>query len=334
MNRQRHGFTIVELLVSISIIGLLMALLLPAVQSTRERARQIECRNHLHNLGLAMHSFETSHRHFPPRYHERELQAGRVSILTVTPNPHSVSPHYSMLPYLDQAELYTQITIDGDAWSGQQSSLNQDKIDIRIRVFLCPSDSGRIGSTNYQMNAGTSAQYYTTPQIPPPNSARIGIIARGDGLAPSHIPDGLSQTAAMSERLLGDDDPSVYTPSRDVAGVESSAMPELPDEYVALCQQVSPNSEHASTAGYGWLFLNHGGTVYNHILPPNSATPDCVLGTAVIGGQGAFTARSWHPGIVHLLLCDGSVKAISDEIDLTIWRNLGTSEGHETFSNP
>lgn len=336
--RQHRGFTIVELLVSIAIIGVLMALLLPAVQSVREGSRQVECRNRLHNFGIAMHAFESSHRHFPPRFHERDVVDSHRNPLTIIPHSHAVSPHYSMLPQLDLAALQAEFVIDGDEWldiAGQiTSTLNQPRMERLIPAFLCPSDSSENASTNYMMNSGTSGQTgYTTPGHSPPNTAALGILT-SDGMRPSQIADGLSNTAAMSERILGDRDPTRYTPARDVASLLVGPLTLLPDDFIAMCQTATPQSNHSSLTGYGWLYAYLGRTLYNHILEPNSKIPDCTRIDSGLGHLGSVSPRSWHPGMVHLLMCDGSVKTINDGIDRTVWRAIGTSQSHEVFTLP
>jgi prepilin-type processing-associated H-X9-DG protein len=82
-------------------------------------------------------------------------------------------------------------------------------------------------------------------------------------------------------------------------------------------------------AGMGWIFFGLSATVYNHVLPPNSSTPDCAAGSLSVGSSMAFTARSFHPGGVNAVRADGSVRFTSQEISLPVWRALATIDGRE-----
>ncbi len=328
----RSGVTLVEILVSCSIISLLIALLLPAVQSARESARRVSCSNNLRQFGVAMHTFESTYRRFPPRL-PKEM---RSEIGLEFPYP--VSPHFSLLPYLERSDVQNRIVFNGDVWDLSPdppvSSLNADIIKTPIPIFLCPSDSGTPGSTNYLMCNGTSTQHHTTPEAPMPNSSREGFGLRGTGIQAANVTDGLSNTIAFSERLVGAGNPARYDPSRDIAWVGSGPLdPTLPDDAIIVClASVSPNSNHSSYSGHGWLFHQLGVTTYNQILPPNSSTPDCSGGGG--GSAGVYSARSLHPGGCQTLLGDGAVRFVSQSIDQNVWRALGTIDSSDAAQIP
>jgi hypothetical protein len=109
--------------------------------------------------------------------------------------------------------------------------------------------------------------------------------------------------------------------------------PALPDEAVELCELlVSLSSPHTSFSGTGWLFHRLGATTYNQILPPNSPIPDCAA--SVPGGTGVYTARSLHASGCHALLGDGAVRFVSESIDGSLWRALGTTNSAEDSAPP
>jgi hypothetical protein len=295
--------------------------MMPAVQQARERSRQAACTNNLRQLGAAMHQFESARGRFPPV---------KADLHPVFPPPaprlvNPVSPHYWLLPYLDLAVLHDEVQLVGELWEipPPAGSRNAAVLQHEIAVFLCPSDGGVPGATSYPMCAGTSPNLHRTLDVPPPNSARHGMAS---GRRAADVTDGLSHSAAFSERLLGDRDASHYSPDRDIAAMPSCGL-RLPDDVVNACQNlVTTTSPHFSGTGIGWLFKNYGLTLYNHVLTPNSRTPDCQCNglPGGTGGNGAYSARSLHPGGVFVLYGDGAVRFVSENIDLTVWRASAT----------
>lgn len=149
--------------------------------------------------------------------------------------------------------------------------------------------------------------------------------------SPRNVRDGLSTTVAFNERLAGDGDPSTYTPSTDVARLERFDLMR-PNDVMSMCSRVPPGASHFSYSGSTWLIGHYSQTAYNHVLPPNSTIPDCVSATAFSGhsrGDGAHTARSYHPGGVNVCMADGAVRFASENIELKIWRALATIHGGE-----
>ncbi len=159
----RRAFTLVELLVVIAIIGILVALLLPAVQAAREAARRMQCGNNIKQLGLAAHNFNTAHNRLPPGY------LGPVPAQENIGNEQSVGVLAFLLPYLEQQVVYDQITTDlrldkhAPPWTGDAGTWNTAQ--YKLSLFRCPSDNP------YQSTEGTIICLNT--YFDPPNKATL-----------------------------------------------------------------------------------------------------------------------------------------------------------------
>jgi prepilin-type processing-associated H-X9-DG protein len=147
------------------------------------------------------------------------------------------------------------------------------------------------------------------------------------------VHDGQSNTAFYSERLVGDGNSGRYTPWRDIA-VYGDLHFYYPDDALQACAALTTVRMHYSYSGHTWLIGTYSQTGYNHILPPNAAIPDCVDHWVGTLGQGAYTARSLHPGGVNVAFGDGAVKFVSETIDLKVWRAAGSCAGSETETIP
>jgi len=313
----RTGFTLVELLVVVAIVGLLVALLLPAVQAAREASRRTTCANHLRQIGIAAHGFAAARRHLPP---------GRG-----TPLPMIFSAQAFLLPYLEEESLRSLIdfqappasfTVAGGSYDGSRNSI---AAGTAVSVFICPSDpmAGRApgsshAGTNYAANAGSGL-------------SRYGNLIQGDGVffTGSHvrlsaIADGTSATGAFSERPLGD-----AQTSEDPLRRAAFLMLELPggaDTAPDVCSSAASGDWNAER-GAKWIVGNYGNTLYNHYFAPNAPHWDCMN----MQQQKALTAaRSFHSGGVNLLMCDGSVHFVADQVERAIWQAFGTRAGRES----
>ncbi|MEZ6063504.1 MAG: DUF1559 domain-containing protein [Planctomycetaceae bacterium] len=334
----RRGLTAIESLVSMAVISVVLAIIVPAVQSARERSRQVQCLNNLRQIGTASLQFEAAHG-FLPSYRGRRRDGERGPVKT------NLSVQAQLLPFLDQRALFDQINREengsGLGSDPPGSELNGNLLRIRVPVFLCPTDGLARNGISYRGCAGTTPGVHSTAPASDSssNSAKMGMFVRFNGTRLSSVRDGLSQTAMFSERLAGDQDHSRFTPDRDVADV--SRMPPgnwyflLPDDVVRACRLVtSTDIRHSSFAGYTWLLGGYPQTLYNHVLAPNSPTPDCGYGYLGHGhGQGAVSARSLHRGAVNVVFGDGAARPVNDGIDLSVWRALGSVRGEEMISD-
>jgi prepilin-type processing-associated H-X9-DG protein len=306
-------------LVVIAIVGALVALLLPAVQAAREASRRSSCINNLKQLGLALQSFHTAQRRFPP---------GRGG-----PAPMVFSPQAYLLPYIEEGSLEGQIdftlaptslTIAGVPYSG---NVNKPAAEQAVRVLMCPTDvaEGRVygstfGGTNYAANAGSG-------------TLNFGSLTKADGIffITSRIDfpkvtDGSTYTVAFSERQLGNGQPQPAS-SRDnnqlVIWELNNTMPFGPTPCEAA---VSSSGSWYSQRGAKWILGNYGNTLYNHYYLPNSQQWDCMN---LPQQMGLMTARSNHPGGVNVSFCDGSVRFVEDNVRIEVWRAAATRAGGE-----
>ncbi len=310
-----RGFTLVELLVVIAIIGILVGLLLPAVQSAREVARRMQCGNNLKQFGLAIHNYESSNKRLP---------AGR--------SPAGLSAHAQLLPYLEQNNVYGLVDFN----VAYTHANNVAALAVNIPTFTCPSDpvtTVPIGwaGTNYRSNQGAGILNALAPSIssdpnygyPNPNGPFIPTTYLRIG----SITDGLSNTAAFSEHGKGDFSNAISSPS-DTFWPKTN--PTTPDEAVRDCKAINPldlQFQRNSNVGAPWLQGSHTTSNYFHVAPPNSRS--CMFPP----GRISTTAKSYHTGGVQVARCDGSVSFVGQSIDLSVWRSLGTCNEGEVLSS-
>jgi prepilin-type processing-associated H-X9-DG protein/prepilin-type N-terminal cleavage/methylation domain-containing protein len=303
--RSRSALTLIELLVVIAIVGVLVALLLPAVQAAREAARRTHCTNNLKQIGLGLHNHIAAKRALPP---------GRGR-----PFPYVFSVHAAMLPFLEGGNLedlidYSAPPLTFGAYSGAK---NERAAQTRVELFLCPSDLGAIadnafGPNNYVGNVGSGTVNNGSIK------ASDGPFYDGSHVNLKKIIDGTVHTAAFSESTLGNGKVSTGTvPSEP--GFEVLELSGGTATTPALCEAGS--GTWSGVRGAKWINGHFGDTLYNHFYTPNSERWDC--GNAS-HNFGLTAARSRHPGGVMTLYCDGHVEFTADEVDLAVWRAVST----------
>jgi len=316
------GFTLIELLVVIAIISLLAALLIPAVQSVREAARRTQCKSNLKQIGLAIHNYVSAHRVFPFGVGAD----GDKDVATLTsPLNRRYSTHSQLLPFLDYGNVYHLITFNvppfypdttNDPSIVTGTGPNEAAAQVRIPVFICPSDAEWLrqpwGPNNYRACSGNTWE----------GRVSNGVFGQSTAKSFASISDGTSTTAAFSERITGDDNKVAIDIERDLFGLPA---PWTESSFQEWCSQLSRSE--ASTlqiqdvsGGMTWLEGNMNWTRYNHLLTPGK--PSCKNDLTWNGV--AMTANSQHSGGVNLLLCDGAVRFVNENIDTTAWKALGS----------
>lgn len=332
--RIRKAFTLVELLVVIAIIGLLVGLLLPAVQAAREAARRMSCQNNLKQLGLAMHNYESANRQFPP--------AGIISLIVAQNTNATWSIHGRLLPYLEQGNLYNIVDLNV-SWDNQAILGG-----LKIPSYSCPSDpssdvtrdmSPKLASplypTTYGFNFGSWLAF-----SPSTNSMGDGVCGPNSRIGFRDIADGSSSTLLISEvkarQYYGRNEPVIGGTSLPTADPTAVAA-RVPQSFT-WCR---PNGHTEWPDGR----VHHQG--FTTTLGPNgklilaNSSNLCPAGadidytsqqegtSATISTVAVITSRSHHSGIVNSALVDGSVRSMSNSIDLRVWRALGTRQGGE-----
>jgi prepilin-type N-terminal cleavage/methylation domain-containing protein len=332
---RRKAFTLIELLVVIAIIGLLIALLLPAVQSAREAARRMQCTNNLKQLGLAMHNYHDSVGTFP--IGRMGLNSNYPSYIVKNSNRRTWA--LSVMPYIEQGPVFNAVNFSIGFYEAHNLTVRM----TYLSAFHCPSDanttaieggspSGLTGKERYKSNyvvnwgnthfiqadtpAGTGGSNWNHPDpFVGPLGGAIGFggapFALNRSFNISAIPDGTSNTLLMAEVIIGMDSPSDST-RLDIRGDFYND-----DQSCAtFTAYIGPNSPNADWLGY----CNYDGNNPPCVKVPKSTVPTY------------NAARSSHPGGVVALLSDGSVRFFKDSINLAVWRGLSTTRGTEVIS--
>ncbi|PQO38016.1 DUF1559 domain-containing protein [Blastopirellula marina] len=337
---RKHGFTLVELLVVIAIIGILIALLLPAVQAAREAARRMSCQNNIRQLGLAVHLFESTNKKLPP---------GLTTFVNNQPKDwygNTLFPY--LLPYMEQSAIHEMwdwsetydAAIRNTREPGDPRTRSKNAASAQVvPTFLCPSDlieervveldyyvtgyaSGWFAMSSYIANGGTHSTYfrdedmqdngvfYMTGEDSQPESFQRFL---HDGATPTRfadVTDGTSQTLLLGERYH-------FDPVFDKQLYESS----------------SKYSRYpiAKWGVWGWT---GGGNGTTHVfgstrVPPNYTTPANVPPSYVAVNLRMSAYGSGHPGGANFAMTDGSIRFLSETINMVVYQSMSTKAGGE-----
>lgn len=313
----RRGFTLVELLVVIAIIGILVALLLPAVQAAREAARRMQCGNNLKQLGLALHNYHDTFKNFPTGTRHQDPANTPLANAWAAGNHNKGSILVKLLPFIEQAPLHGQLDFAGDVnlqlrtlgYGGPNGVANSKQIP----GFLCPSDSwlpDNLTISNYGKSLGFQPNGARCGVYPidgaDPRLFHTGLVTHGDGTSTtvsgcfgrffwaariSQISDGTSNTIIMGEirPWCGDH------PRRGA---------------------FDPNSLWTVTTAP----INHPTCPSEGLGHNHASNFDC---NNFASWQVALGFKSKHPGGAQFVLADGSTQFLSQTIDYLTYQRLG-----------
>ena len=350
-----RGFTLVELLVVIAVIGTLVGLLLPAVQAAREAARRASCQSNIRQLALAVQSFQDANRFFPPSMLHKPGT-------TFVSNNGSWSVHGRILPHIEQSSAAVKVDME-KAWDdGFVATGTPDPAknwatvrEVKIPVFLCASERNEMARTkngvayvyplSYGFNFGTWFVY-----DPATGTGGDGAFHPNARLDATAFSDGLSSTLCAAEV-------KAFTPyvrnTTDPGGTYPAASPPNDPAVISglTAGAVSGDRKLGATTNdctghTEWPDgrVHHSGVTT--VFTPNTRVPHTAGGiehdidynsrqegsSATAKTFAAITARSHHPGRVNVAMMDSSLRSIGNDVDLSVWRGLGTRAGNEPVS--
>jgi prepilin-type processing-associated H-X9-DG protein len=322
----------VELLVVIAIIGVLVALLLPAIQAAREAARRSQCANNLRQFGVALHNYESATKHFP---------AGLVS--NEAGNEIYASAHAALLPYFEEAGL--------DALWDQKKQFAQQPLEALasvVPVFICPSNEKDnpfllsalanfgmptvYGATDYVLSKGSTDTFCVTVHELP--RERRGCFYINVGVRMAEIEDGSSKTIAIGEGVGGANWPLCHGAKCE------TPLPTAEGTIPAQAWSIGA----AGSAPFESIGVYYSGIWASTLEPPNKrpvtasfidigGLADC-RSSEEGGPHSAPNFRSDHPGGIQFLFADGSARPLADTVDMPTYRSLATIAGGEAASVP
>lgn len=324
MTNKRLAFTLVELLVVVAIIGILVLLLLPAINAAREAARRAACSNQIRQVAIALHNYESAHGRFP---------AGRAGA-------GGWSVHAQILAFLEENALAGEVDVRRP-YGEVTTSSGQLVRTYRVNAYLCPSepnDRPRVKTNeqeelvtrdypiNYAFNMGPWLVWN-----PQKKRGGRGSFFPESWLKPSAFRDGMSKTLALAEV-------KAYTGyERNASATDQLPIPATAADLPGGGQGKYGDDLMKNTGHTEWVDGRCHQTGFTTAFTPNAhVQPDRVGQRSIdwtnmqegksddVATYAAVTARSSHPGVVNVSMMDGSTRAVGNDVDLQIWREMST----------
>jgi prepilin-type N-terminal cleavage/methylation domain-containing protein/prepilin-type processing-associated H-X9-DG protein len=330
---RRGAFTLIELLVVIAIIGVLIGLLLPAVQKVREAAARTQCVNNLKQIGLALHGYHDANNRFPPGYVDRNTNPAS------TPD-NDLGPGWGwasfLLPYLEQGNVYNQINFSQGVGIGSNTAVSQ----LSLKIYQCPSDPlqqafpvydssftnpiATVAHGNYVGCIGWEECFNGAGGDPQPGGgddglsgaygqAGRGLFYRNSRIRIADVTDGLSNTIVVGERS------SNHAPSTWTGAVAGGRCP--------AWMATQPPSPYSSPPGPAYDNADFGEAL---VLAHGNATH---LPSADFPIFDPDVFYSMHPQGANFLFGDGSVHFLTSGIDPYTYQHLCTIAGGEVLGD-
>jgi prepilin-type N-terminal cleavage/methylation domain-containing protein/prepilin-type processing-associated H-X9-DG protein len=358
--RQRWGFTLIELLVVIAIIGILVGLLLPAVQGARESGRKAQCINNMRQIGLAIVNYETANRSFPAGAIYYNSGDGGSNACSGIHAQRDFGAFAMMLAQMDQLNAFNAINFslaaggsNGGIWGGVNvGAAQQTGLGLRIASYICPSDSPQnpkfittnpYSQTSYAPSGGTwnIVAYLSGPDCWQQDAGN-GPFDDYTAYGPADVRDGMATTIFVGEtsRFVGDPDPQFNSWSRPgyyqvSTSFDPSGSTFRPQGFAFEVPRINApmmSGDYPGGAGIGGTT----GTPGPNSLPPGTPYPDTSDFRAWLldpkyQNYGQWGFRSLHGGGAHFLFGDGSVKFLLESINIPTYEALGTRRGKEVI---
>ncbi|QDU62197.1 hypothetical protein Pan216_30640 [Planctomycetes bacterium Pan216] len=302
---RRTAFTLVELLVVIAIIGVLVGLLLPAVQQAREAARRMQCMSNLRQVGIACHAYHASHEIFPPGrlvYAGTDSSGGATSVVT--------GFLAMILPNVDGVNLSDRY----DQTYGFDDPINQPAVNTPVSIFMCPSAGGsRITPIYAGWNLGWTTDVSSLPAETAAAADYYGVRGlHGVDDTGVHVWDSTVGILGEQGTRLGE---IIDGTSKTMLLFEMAGKP----EHWKLSKR-QPEPTNAQFYQHGPWAGNNGVGVYN--WSRDGSTSGCDECTSYINIDNTYSPYSFHTGVVNIMMTDGSVKNLSDSIDHVLFANI------------
>lgn len=343
VSKRRQGFTLVELLVVMSIIAVLVSLLLPAVNSAREAARKTQCSNNIRQIALANLNFESAYGVFPPSRTWNQVAGSAGG---------DWSAQARILPFLEEAAVYKAINFAAaDDTVMLPGSTTIPLQTVRIDSFICPSeinDTVRMNTANspatpgsYPINYGVNLGVWLCYD-PTVNGGGAGSFYCNSQLTPASFTDGLSKTLMLAEV-------KAFQPLLSKAAI--ATVPAIPTAANLASLGGTPklgSSLQSNTGHVEWGDGRCSQTGFTTTFGPNTVCSysdssgnqydidfvnESEGGSTTIPTFAALTSRSYHVGSVNVSFMDGSIHTVANGVDMTLWQALSTRAGGELLLN-